>query len=185
MAPRSRAGDRQKAAAPSLLPVFATIGVVVVAAMAVAVMSSPKEEPADTTPTDEPTAEETNAAFNNAFGDVDTSPSARSRSGRVAMQNRAPAGIAEAAAFQQGRALAAEAKELYAAALAAQKAGDETTYREKAIAARDKYDEAMFVTADWEIDLLDKYGSDDRQVAKIGKEIDTWRKQMNKIRKVN
>ena len=86
--------------------------------------------------------------------------------------------------FQEARALAEQARELFREATTAQKAGDLDTYREKAVQVRDKLDRAMTITADWEVELITTYGSDDRQVVALGKEMDGWRKILNKVRKV-
>ena len=185
MSRSSHSAGRAQNSAPNMIPVFVTIGVVVVAALGVAVMTQPPPEgERDPAATAEPSEEAVSNSGQAAFGDIDTSREAISRGGSK-LSNKAPAGLADHPAFTEGRDLAAKAKVLLDAALAARKAGDEDTYRTKGSAALVNYEEAMRVTSDWEINLIDEYGSKDRQVDKIGKEIDRWRKLMNKVRKVH
>jgi len=184
--PMSMQSRRAPSAAPNLLPVFATLAVVVIAALVVAMMTkeSKKEAPAAGDASAAPAG--TGA---NPFADIDTNPDQFKRKGggsdRPATTDKAPPGLADAQVFADARKLAAEATELVDEALVAETAGDTETWRTKSIAARDKFDEVMVMTSDWEIDLITTYGSNDAQVKNIGAEIDVWRKKMNKVRKVH
>lgn len=179
-----RAPRRATQAAPNLLPVFATLAVVVVAALAVALMTKKKKE-------EVPAGGNTPAAVGgaNPFADINTDPEQFKRAGsgtaRSTTTNNAPPGLADAQVFADARKLAAEASLLVDEAAVAEKAGDTETWRTKSIAAREKFDEVMVMTSDWEIDLIATYGSNDAQVMQIGAEIDVWRKKMNKVRKVH
>lgn len=184
--PADRAPRRAPSAAPNLLPVFATLAVVVIAALVVALMANKDKEEAQAAGD---TSAATAGSGTNPFADINTDPDQFKRtgsgSGTTASTNNAPPGLADAQVFQDARKLAAEATLLVEEALAAQKAGDNETWRTKSIAARDKFDQVMVDTSDWEIELITTYGSNDAQVKRIGAEIDVWRKKMNSVRKVH
>jgi hypothetical protein len=184
--PSERAPRRAPRAAPNLLPVFATLGVVIVAALVVTLIT--KEDKAATQAAGD-AAKATAGTGTNPFADIDTDPDqfkrASSGSSRPATTNDAPPGLADAQVFADARKLAAEAMQLVEEALAAEKAGDTETWRTKSIAARDKFDQVLWDTSDWETGLITTYGSNDAQVKKIGAEIDVWRKKMNSVRKVH
>ncbi len=183
---RSNTGGRAPKAAPNMVPVFATLAIVVVAAVAVAVMNQPKDSEASGqgAATGAPAP-----AASDIFGDIDTSPERFMRktggSGQPATTNNAPPGLADAPIFAEARKLAAEATLLVNEALAAEKAGDVETWRTKGIAGREKFEHIMEMTADWEIGLIGQWGSNDAQLKKISVEIDVWRKLMTKVRKVH
>lgn len=175
---------RQKA--PSMLPVIATIGVVVLAALVVTVMTQKAKEKENAASS---AASGGSASVeSNPFAHIDTSPERLMRKGSgsslPATTHDAPPGLADAQVFQDARVIAAEGKALVEAALAAEKAGDVETWRAKAIEGRDKLEHVIEMTADWEIDLIQKWGSSEAQLKQISAEIDTWRKLLNKVRKV-
>lgn len=184
--PSERAPRRPQKSGPSFLPIATLLGLVVLAALVVALMTKKDKETTQAASTDSAAAA---SAGESPFGDIDTDPSRFMRkgggSGQPATTNTAPPGLADEQVFADARKLAAEATKLIEEAGAAEKAGDTETWRTKSIAAREKLDEVMVMTADWEIGLITTYGSNDAQVKRISAEIDAWRKQMNKVRKVH
>ncbi|MEZ6017140.1 MAG: hypothetical protein R3F49_18630 [Planctomycetota bacterium] len=167
---------------------IATIGVVVVAALGVAVMTQKAKSgtnDAATVTAPGPTP------GSNPFADINTDPEALMRkssgggSKRPPTTNNAPPGLADSPIFAEARTIAKEATELVNAALAAEKAGDVETWRTKAIAGRDKLDHVLEMTADWEIGLIEQWGSNEAQLIQISREIDVWRKLLTKVRKVH
>lgn len=166
-----------------MVPVFAGLGVVLVAALAVTLMIKKPSEAAE--PEQKPAAGA--GTVQDVFSDVDKTIEMPVRKGSksAGLTNNAPPGLADHATFAEGRKLAAEATTLYDEAVAAQKAGDAATYAAKATEAREKFDRALEVTADWQIDLISKYSSKDVQVDAISKEIDRWQDKLKKVRKVH
>ena len=169
-----------------MVPVFATVALVVVAALGVAIATKKSES------TDAPAApaDTGSADAANIFGDIDTSKdrflrTPGSGSKREKETNAAPPGMADEPVFQQARQIAAEAKTLVDAALAAEKSGDVATWGAKAKEAREKLDRALEMTADWHIDLGLKWGSRDAQLLRIDAEIATWRTMLSKVRKAH
>jgi len=168
--------------APNMLPVFVGLFVVVVAALGVAVMSqSAKDKAAG----QGAPAVETGGATN-VFDDIDTSPEQFMRKGSGAKKTTthdAPPGLAEAAVMVEARGLAQEGAALVSAALAAEKSGDQDAWRTNAASAREKYERALEITADWHSDLIVKWGSSDAQLQKIEAEVGVWQKQLGRVRK--
>jgi hypothetical protein len=166
-----------------MVPVFAGLGVVIVAALAVTMMIKKPSEASETT--QQPAAG--SSTVQDVFSDIDkTVPTPMRKGGKGrATTNNAPPGLAENAAFAEGRKLAAEATTLYDEAVAANKAGDRDTYAAKASLAREKYERALEVTADWQINLIAEWTSTDVQVEAISKEIEGWHEKLNKVRKVH
>lgn len=169
-----------------MLPIAATLGVVVVAALIVAVLN----QKANNLPVEAATTPASSAAAaESVFGDIDTSPERFMRKssgqGRPATTNNAPAGLADAPIFVEARALAKDGTDLVKAALAAEKVGDTETWRTNAIAGREKLERALEITAVWQDELSTTWGSNDVQVQQIGDEVGVWVKQLGKVRKVH
>jgi len=180
-APRS-----SRNATPNMVPVFATVGLVVVAALGVAIATKKSEKDAGPSAP----ADSSAATASNIFGDIDTSKERFMRtpgggSSREKETHDAPPGMADEPVFQEARKIAAEAKTLVEGALAAEKAGDVPTWGAKAKEAREKLDRALEMTADWHIDLGLKWGSRDAQLLRIDAEIATWRKMLSQVRKAH
>jgi hypothetical protein len=187
--PSERAPRRPTKAAPNMLPVFATMGVVVLLALGVTLMTKKQKDEAHAAAN---APAETAGAGASPFSDINTDPAqfmrpkgGKSASGRPATTNNAPPGLADATVFLEARAIVAEARVLADAALAAEKAGDATVYSEKANAAREKLEQSFEMTAVWYDDLLQKYGSNDAQIRKIDAEVETWQKLLAKVRKAH
>jgi hypothetical protein len=90
----------------------------------------------------------------------------------------------DADAWTNGTAHARKGKALDAAAVAAKKSGDQTTYVAKAVAAREEFTAALDDVRDWELKIRDEYGDGDRKVRLVIKEITAWSKVYRRYRKL-
>ncbi len=164
---------------PSLVPVFVAITVVVVAALAVAVMQNMDKE----SKAPDPAASDTGAPTSNPFGDIDNDPKSLGGT-RTTYVDTAPAGLMETPVYRAAKALADDGKALVKEAEAARAAGDEDTFQAKGRKAKDKLELAFEKTADWIMDLQDRYPND-RQLNRIEKERMSWDRALRKVRKVH
>jgi len=78
-----------------------------------------------------------------------------------------PDNVANDPEWLAAKLLAADARELYEAALAAKASGDLATASAKGRTAREKYDRALESTAVWEEELLSKYDPRDSALSAI------------------
>ena len=150
---------------PNLAPVFLAVLAILGAALAVAVMQNKQDQ----------AAEKESAA--------EAAEPRRVGGSRARLVDSAPEGLADTPLYRAAKVLADDAKALVAEAEAARKAGDEDTFQEKGRAAREKLETAYEKTSDWLIDLQERY-PDDRQVARIEREMLTWDRALRKVRKV-
>ncbi len=164
---------------PSLVPVFVAITVVVVAALSVAVMQNMAKE----SEAPDPAASNTAAPTGNPFSDVDNDPKSLGGT-RKTYVDTAPAGLMETPVFKAAKTLADDGKALVKEAEAARAAGDEDTFQTKGRKAKDKLELAFEKTADWIMDLQDRYPND-RQLNRIEKERMSWDSALRKVRKVH
>ena len=166
---------------PNLVPVFAAVTVIVIAALAVAVMQNMDKEANDA----DPSASEagTRTTVNNPFADIANDPTSRSSSGKT-LVDTAPPGLMDNAVFRAAKALADDAKVLVKEAEAARKAGDEETFQTVGRRAKEQLELAFEKTGDWVLDLQDRYPND-RQVERIDREMMTWDRALRKVRKVH
>ncbi|MEM6675853.1 MAG: hypothetical protein AAF726_23590 [Planctomycetota bacterium] len=165
---------------PNLAPVFLAVIAILGAALAVAVMQNKQDQAAEKESAAE-AAEEVQQQ-NNPFADIDNEPR-RVGGSRERLVDSAPASLADTPLYRAAKVLADDAKALVAEAEAARKAGDEDTFQDKGRAAREKLETAYEKTSDWLIDLQERY-PDDRQVARIEREMLTWDRALRKVRKV-
>ena len=94
--------------------------------------------------------------------------------------SNSPAGLLAEPIWTGAFAKATAAFALSDEAEAAKASGDNETFLAKAVQAKKQMDVAIIETADWELDLQAKYGDDDSQVRKIGRERDKWFKLLRK-----
>lgn len=94
----------------------------------------------------------------------------------------APESIASEPLWVAAQALASEGLALYEEAMTAKAKGDQTLANEKGKAARDKLDEAITNTADWEESILAQYNAYDSKVTAIKNRRTDW---FNKLRFLN
>lgn len=93
---------------------------------------------------------------------------------KVATTNLAPLEILETPAWVEAQKTMEGAYAMVKEAEDAKQAGDNATYINKAVTAREIIDEAIIATADWEMDLQDQYGENDVLVKKIVRERSRW-----------
>lgn len=173
MARNSQTTERRRAtsssgANPALIPGLIAL-VLIGGAVAVAVMTrKPKVVVEDTTPKLTP------------FGDMPPEALPPPRAKRPGSDlPPAPESVTSEPLWLSAKVTAAEGLALYEAAMTAKAKGDAALATSKGIAAREKLDEAVTATVDWEEMLLSKYNPYDRNVAKIKDTRTDW---FNKLR---
>lgn len=148
---------------PILLLVGLMIGAVVVARM---IASRPKAE--ETVKTERPASD--------IFGDLEIEAPPTYTPGKTPkrMVDKAPAGLADSALWIEAKGIAKQAAAVLTEAKAAKAVQDYAGWDDKGVKAKNLFDEAIIMTADWESELMEKYGDNDRQVAAIMNERSKW-----------
>ena len=168
--PEEEGGRRPRRSAPAGPPIVPLVGLVVLIGLAIVAArmysAGPKAEPEAATQGYVPFASVPEEA----------PPGARTGGGptRSAMTDRAPAGLAASAVWQQALVLGAKGDEALARSAEARRAQDSTAGQAAAREARDAYDEAVTITAEWIEGLLAQYGDTDRQVREISRVRNKW-----------
>ena len=116
----------------------------------------------------------------NPFADLDDSRVQVPSAGRK-MKDISPPGLMETELFVRAKQLAEDGQELAKEAFAARDSGDKERFRELGLQAREKLFEATALTADWWIELNEKY-PDDRQIEKISRVRSRWDRSFNQLR---
>lgn len=116
----------------------------------------------------------------NPFADLDDSRVQVPSVGRK-MKDISPPGLMETELFVRAKQLAEDGQELAKEAFAARDSGDKERFREIGLQARDKLFEATALTADWWIELNERY-PDDRQIEKISRVRSRWDRSFNQLR---
>lgn len=116
----------------------------------------------------------------NPFADLDDSQVQVPSAGRK-MKDISPPGLMETELFVRAKQLAEDGQELAKEAFAARDSGDMERFREIGLQARDKLFEATALTADWWIELNERY-PDDRQIEKISRVRSRWDRSFNQLR---
>jgi len=143
--------------------------------------ASPPESGPSSVPTPGAGAGAERAAEESPFADIprESAPAARSGASRE-LVSRAPESLVADPAWVAAKAQAQEAFALSKEAEAAKKAGDDATFRAKAVAAREIMDQVTSDTAVWEESIVQRYGDDDVLVAVIQRERGRWFDLMRK-----
>lgn len=167
MAQNSQSGGRrgtESRSNPALVPGLIAL-VLIVVAVAVAVLNK--------RPKDADNAAE--APKPRPFADMppEAAPPPKEHKAGSNLPN-APDSITSEPAWISAKALAAEARTLYDATVEAKGKGDMKLANEKGIAAREKYDEAVTMTADWEETILSQYNEYDSKVKAIKDARSDW-----------
>lgn len=158
-------------------PVFAILGIVVLAGAVMAFLGAKKaEENQSGTKAQEPEKE-----WQDPFAGVDIKVKLPADGRRL--KDISPPGLMETAIFKKAEILAQEGQTLADQALAAQKEGDIERFRTLGLQAREKLLDATRQTADWWLDLNDKY-PDDRQVEQISRKRDRWDRSLKPLRAI-
>lgn len=163
---------------------FLSVGIIA-AAFAVAVASN-KNKKGGSDPSAPAAASSTAPApassAPNPFSDIDNSPSGTAGT-RKTLSDVAPAGLLENPTFLAARAIADQGVQLANEAQKAREAGDEATFQQKGAVAKAKLDTAFERIADWLLEIQDLYPND-RQVAKVEREVQRWDRARKKVRVV-
>ncbi len=165
--------------APAL---FLTVGIIA-AAFAVAVASNKNKKGGSDplAPAAAPASAPASSA-SNPFSDIDNSPSGTAGT-RKTLSDVAPAGLLENPTFLAARAIADQGVQLANEAQKARDAGDEAAFQQKGAVAKAKLDTAFERIADWLLEIQDLYPND-RQVAKVEREVQRWDRARKKVRVV-
>jgi len=136
------------------------------AAVAVGVLNRSEDEPAQ--------AAEEVAPGPRPFADMPPEEPPGKSSSSGGSFTRAPEGLANEAIWVEATALAKEAEDLFQKTLTAKRAGDQTTANTHGRAAREKFNQAVEMTALWEEELFEKHGDRDPQVREIKRTRSKW-----------
>ena len=112
----------------------------------------------------------------------DIAPEEAPTGGGRTTTNLAPMEIMEAPIWIEAQKKANEAYALSAEAEKAKKDGDNETYLSKAVASRTLFDTAIIESAEWEMEIQNRYGDNDVLVKKIVRERSRWFDMLGKYR---
>jgi len=182
-----RSDAPQPSKGPSLLPVVVLIVAVIGAALAVAVANNDKKGDAAQTPSANDASPPAGSAgggapATNPFGDIDNSPAGMAGT-RTLLTSSAPEGLLQNPTYVAAMRIAEEGITLANEAQKARDAGDEATFQKKGAVAKARLDTAFEQVADWLFEIQELYPND-RQVAKVEREIKRWDRALRKVRVV-
>ncbi len=179
-----RRAPRKKA--PSLAPLYGAIGIVIVAIIAVAMAQKDKDARAEA---DKSPSTSTSNKTSNPFADVPAGgkavPSPFGSSSSKGGLNPSAAGLLGATVWTEAVATAERAKKLLTEARVADRDGDRSTYKRKALEARELFHGALEATAQWEYDISEKHGEEDSKVKTVRSLRNVWFEQRKKLRSVD
>ena len=185
MARRTEKASQRPQQGINLAPIAFLIVGILGAAFAVAVASNldkkGKEERSAPAPAAAPEAAP-GSSSPNPFSDIDNSPSGTAGT-RKTLSDLAPAGLLENPTFLAARAIADQGVQLANEAQKAREAGDEAAFQKKGAVAKAKLDTAFERIAYWLLEIQDLYPND-RQVAKVEREVQRWDRARKKVRVV-
>jgi hypothetical protein len=168
---RSR-GKSQRGPNPAVVPSLIALALIVVAVIA-AVLTRKDKQPDDAAaPKPKP--------FADMPPEVPPPPKQNKPGSNLPM---APDSILSEPVWIEAKALAADARTLYDAAVAARTAGDITLAAAKGSEARKKYEQAAELTAEWEESVLAQYNEYDPKVSGIKDERTDWFNKMQWLKK--
>lgn len=160
---------------PILILVVLMVGAVVIARMA----AQDKGTEEDTGPAEV----SADAVFGDLPREEPPTPKVGSGSKSKKLYEKAPPGLASNTTWLAAKKVAVEAKTVLEAGKIAKAAGDHAGWADKGGRAKNLYDEAITMTAEWEEELMSKYGDNDRQVAAIKRERDGWFNMLRTLHK--
>ncbi|MCP5021173.1 MAG: hypothetical protein GY930_05290 [bacterium] len=170
---------------PSLAPLYGAIGIAILAIVAVAMAQKDKDARSEAAkkPSNS-TAKETSNPFADvpAGGKVVPSPFSSSSSKGL---DPSATGLLEATVWTEAIATAERAKKRLMEAKAADRDGDRSTYKRKALEARELFHGALEATAQWESDISKKHGEEDSKVKTVRSLRNVWFDQRKKLRSVD
>lgn len=160
-------------------PVIAILGIVVLVGGVMALLNAKAAEGQNQSGQTQPAAP-SDDEWVNPFGDLDDSKVELPSAGRK-MQDISPPGLMDTELFVRAKTLAEDGQALAKQAFAARDSGDKERFRELGLQARDKLFEATALTADWWIELNEKYPND-RQIERISRVRSRWDRSFNQLR---
>ncbi|MGB0330269.1 MAG: hypothetical protein ACPGPE_00460 [Planctomycetota bacterium] len=167
--------------APIVLLIVGILGAAFAVALASNKNKKDKEERSAPAPAAAPDAAP-GSSSSNPFSDIDNSPSGTAGTRRT-FSDLAPPDLLDHTTFLAARAIADEGVQLAAEAQKAREAGDEAAFQKKGAVAKAKLDTAFERIADWLLEIQDLYPND-RQVAKVEREVQRWDRARKKVRVV-
>lgn len=183
MARRQSRSQRQQK--PDLTAVYAFMGLAIAAILTAAFAAQQRKakEAGQAKPAPQAQPED------NPFADLDASqptvPVRRSSTkSKKTLVDLAPPSVLSEAVWMKARSQADIAMKLIGEAELAKKKDQYSLFEQKAVAGREILDKQLENTADWESDLMDKYGDNDRIVDQVARTRSRWFKQVGKYRKV-
>ena len=175
----ARSRPQPRSSGISLAPVFAILGLVLLVGGVIMLSNLEGSKGAAPASTAQPAGPE-KKDWVNPFADLDDSRVQVPSAGRK-MKDISPPGLMETELFVRAKQLAEDGQELAKEAFAARDSGDKERFRELGLQAREKLFEATALTADWWIELNEKY-PDDRQIEKISRVRSRWDRSFNQLR---
>lgn len=167
-APR-RPRQRSQSSNSILVPAAILMGMIVGAILLARAIATKEDDAQAATPQAQPEEER-------FFTSVpEEEPPSVTGGGPVGSFTRAPTGLAASNPdWAEALTVAEAADALFAEAQQAKQADDTATFQLKGKAAKETYDKAILMTAEWEEELLDKYGERDPQVRDIQRTRTRW-----------
>ncbi len=180
---------QQRQNKPDLTAIYAFMGIAIAAILTAAFVAQQRKASeqgkAQAAPQTQPE--------DNPFADLAATPpkvptrrpsSSSSKSSKKQLTDLAPPSVLSAAVWMEARSQADIAMKLLGEAELAKKKDQYALYEQKAVAGREILDKQLENTADWEAELFEQYGDNDRIVDKVSAIRSRWFKQVGKYRKV-
>ncbi len=169
----------------SLAPLYGAMGIVILAIVAVAVAQ--KDKDARTDATKQPATVDANKN-SNPFADIPAGTTVvPSPFDSTVAQDNTPSTneLLSAVVWTDAIKSAERAKKLLQEASAADRLGDRSTYKRKALEAREMFHTALEATAQWEYDISETHGESDSQVRAVRSLRGVWFSQRKKLRLID
>lgn len=182
MARRSEPSAQRPQKGINLAPVLFLIVGIIGAALVVAAGTKKKEGASKPSPSPAKAAASTGPLAPNPFADIDNSPGGAAGT-RTVLTDTAPRGLLDDPTYLAACVIANAGVALANEAELARKAGDEASFQKKGAVAKAKLDTAFEQVADWLLEIQDLYPND-RQVARVEREIQRWARAQRAVRVV-
>ncbi len=171
---------RRKQQAPNMLPMFALLLLAVVGIGFAGWVQGKKADAAITEQENKPVKTDPSKDM-----ESEAPPERGAATTKLRTTERAPEGLEQVGLWQSALKVAARGHDLALEAETAKKAEDFDTFNAKGREAWEKFNKALEDTAEWEIEIEERFGETDRQVRKIKRERSKWFKQLGKYRKTS
>ncbi len=179
----SRRASRKKA--PSLAPLYGAMIIVILAIVAVAMSQKDKDARSDAANSKSSgTVNEKSNPFDDVPAGGKVVPSPFGAPGSKS-HNPSVSGLLAASVWTEAVSTGEKAKVLLQEANLANKNGDRSTYKKKALEARELFHAALEATAQWDYDIAESHGEEDSQVKQVRSLRNVWFDQRKKLRSVD